>query len=165
MFEGGSQLIPSFRNEYFFLSNFYNAPVYYNGVRYRNNEAAFQAQKTMDLEERVEMSILNPSDAKRIGRHLKLRPDWEKVKEEEMYFICLSKFMFNHDLRQKLIDTWPAELIEGNDWGDRVWGMCRGEGDNKLGHILMDIRGHLIDLYSRGGCYQQRNGSKERGKP
>lgn len=38
--------ITSFRGEYAFLSNFYQAPVTYHGKRYANNEAAFQAQKT-----------------------------------------------------------------------------------------------------------------------
>lgn len=37
--------IDSFRGQYFFLSNFFPAPVIYGGLTYQNNEAAFQAQK------------------------------------------------------------------------------------------------------------------------
>ena len=37
--------ISEFRGEYYFLSNFYSAPVTYNGMCFENNEAAFQAAK------------------------------------------------------------------------------------------------------------------------
>ena len=40
-----STRINAFRNEYYFLSNFYEIPVTYQGITYQNNEAAFQAQK------------------------------------------------------------------------------------------------------------------------
>ena len=40
----------------------------------------------------------------------------------------------------KLLDTGDAILIEGNDWGDRYWGVCDGVGQNKLGLILMGLR-------------------------
>ena len=46
-------MIDNFRGEYAFLSNFYDAPVEYNGLSFRNSEAAFQAQKTIDEIERV----------------------------------------------------------------------------------------------------------------
>lgn len=148
--------ISSFRNEYFFLSNFYNCEINYRGISYQNTEAAFQAQKTMDQNERRKFSTLNPSEAKRLGRHVKLRSDWEEVKEEEMYFIVLAKFMHYQSIRNKLMATWPAKLIEGNDWGDTCWGVCRGKGENRLGQILMDIRERLLDLYSRDNFYEIR---------
>lgn len=48
---------------------------------------------------------------------------------------------------KKLIKTGDAELIEGNWWGDKYWGMCNGEGMNKLGKILMQVRKECIDFY------------------
>ena len=39
--------INSFRKEFYYLSNFYETPVTYNGLTYQNNEAAFQAQKNI----------------------------------------------------------------------------------------------------------------------
>ena len=36
-------MIDSFVREYEFLSNFYPAEVIYQGIKYKNNEAAFQA--------------------------------------------------------------------------------------------------------------------------
>lgn len=82
--------ISEFRGEYYFLSNFYSAPVTYNGMCFENNEAAFQAAKCP--ERMTEFCRLNPSEAKRLGRRVKLRGDWEAVKDTVMYEICKAKF-------------------------------------------------------------------------
>lgn len=58
-------MINEFRGKYFFLSNFYEVPVSYRGITYRNNEAAFQAQKVSSEDERKTFANLNPSDAKK----------------------------------------------------------------------------------------------------
>lgn len=136
--------INQFRGDYFFLSNFYVAPVLYKGIRFGSNEAAFQAAK---CPERVrEFCDLNPSEAKRLGRTVTLRPDWEEVKFDVMYQICMSKFMQNPDLAERLIATGDAELVEGNTWGDKIWGVCDGSGENNLGKILMQVRDKLREF-------------------
>ena len=48
-----AQKIDSFRGKYYFLSNFFPAPVIYQGLTYQNNEAAFQAQKTLSQEQKI----------------------------------------------------------------------------------------------------------------
>ena len=133
--------INEFKGKYYFLSNFYNAEITYNGYTFRNNEAAFQAQKCPSRIK--EFCDLNPSEAKRLGRHVCLRYDWEYVKEDIMYEVCKTKFIQHPDLAQLLIDTGDAALIEGNTWGDTTWGVCDGIGENKLGNILMKIRDEL----------------------
>ena len=130
--------ITQFRGKYFFLSNFFSAPVYYRGIRFENNEAAFQAAKCP--ERMREFSTLAPRGAKRLGRQVKLRPDWETAKFNVMNQVCMAKFLQNPDLAWKLVETGTAELVEGNTWGDKLWGVCNGVGENHLGHILMDIR-------------------------
>ena len=135
--------IDSFRGKYFFLSNFYPVEVDFDGFTFQNNEAAFQAMKTLDRGKRAEFTRLDPSSAKRKGRKVQLRKDWEEVKDQLMYEICLSKFNQNEDLKRKLLQTKGMELIEGNDWGDTYWGVCRGRGQNKLGKILMRVREEL----------------------
>ena len=132
--------IDNFRNEYFFLSNFYQRSVCYDGITYDNNEAAFQAQKTLDNEQRKSFAHMNPSEAKAAGRKVKLRPDWETVKYDLMFGICYAKFTQNTDLTEKLLATGDEELIEGNTWGDRIWGVVNGIGQNHLGKILMQVR-------------------------
>jgi ribA/ribD-fused uncharacterized protein len=136
-------VIDSFRGQYFFLSNFCEVPVIYDGITYLNNEVAFQAQKTINKEERIDFSMLNPSQAKRMGRRVSLRPDWEEVKFDIMYEICKAKFTQNQSYKENLLKTGDAELIEGNDWGDKIWGQVDGIGENHLGKILMRIREEL----------------------
>ena len=136
-------MINEFRGEYYFLSNFYESQVNYKGITYRNNEAAFQAQKTEKQEERLKFASINPSEAKRLGRQIKLRSDWEQVKTDCMYEICKAKFEQNPILKQRLIETNDEHLEEGNTWGDRIWGTVNGIGENRLGKILMRIRKEL----------------------
>nr|DAX47269.1 MAG TPA: NADAR protein [Caudoviricetes sp.] len=133
--------IDNFKGKYFFLSNFYMADVEYNGIKYSNNEAAFQAQKCP--ERAKEFSALDPSQAKRKGRKIKLRPDWENVKYGIMFDIVIAKFKQNPELLDKLIKTGTSQLVEGNTWGDTTWGVYRHKGKNYLGRILMKVRALL----------------------
>jgi ribA/ribD-fused uncharacterized protein len=134
-------MINLFRDEYFFLSNFYPVEIKLDGIVYPNAETAFQAQKTLDVEERHKFSMLkNPVQAKRLGRKVKLRDDWEEVKLEIMTEIVSQKFLQHPYLIEMLLQTGDEELVEGNKWGDRFWGVCKGKGENHLGKILMKIR-------------------------
>ena len=47
------QNISAFRGAYDFLSNFYPAPITYNGLVFKNNEAAFQSAKCPERRGRV----------------------------------------------------------------------------------------------------------------
>lgn len=138
-------MINQFRGEYFFLSNFFESPIIYKGISYKNNEAAFQAQKVNSPGEQSEFSNLTPADAKRKGRRVKLRKDvdWDAVKTTYMYEIVKAKFMQNAELRIKLLETGNEHLEEGNTWGDRIWGTVNGVGQNRLGKILMRVREEL----------------------
>jgi ribA/ribD-fused uncharacterized protein len=134
-------MISSFRDEYFFLSNFYPVEIKLDGIVYPNAEAAFQAQKTLNVEERRKFSMLkNPVQAKRLGRKVKLRDDWEEVKLYIMTEIVSQKFLQHPHLFEMLLQTGDEELVEGNKWGDRFWGVCKCKGENHLGKILMKIR-------------------------
>lgn len=140
--------ITKFRGRNYFLSNFYDAPVKYQGLYYQNDEAAFQSAKVIGTKQdnlRKTFTSLKPNDAKRKGRNVILRPDWEKVKDQIMYDIVYDKFTRNKDLKAKLLATGDAELVEGNTWHDTYWGydFAKKCGKNKLGKILMQVRQEL----------------------
>ena len=134
--------IRSFRGEYSFLSNFYNTPV----GEYRNAEAAFQAAKCVLPSDKAKFKNLSAVEAKRLGRRVKMRSDWNRVKVNVMLDIVRQKFANNPVLAQKLMATDGMELIEGNTWGDTTWGVDErtGKGDNWLGKILMQVRRELL---------------------
>jgi ribA/ribD-fused uncharacterized protein len=107
-------------------------------------EHLYQALKTLDLSERITiLSVGTPAAAKQLGKKVTLRPDWEERKLEFMETLVREKFLQNPKLAQLLDETGDAELVEGNWWGDRFWGVCRGEGENHLGRILMRVRTEL----------------------
>jgi hypothetical protein len=133
--------ITSFGGSNYFLSNFFMAPVSYKGFTFTNNEAAFQAQKRTTIAEIRSFTALNPGEAKYHGRKGSIRPDWDEVREDIMYDICKAKFEQNPELKALLLNTGDEYLEEGNTWGDITWGTVDGVGKNKLGLILMQLRG------------------------
>ncbi len=134
-----------FRGSFDFLSNFYPTKVDVDGVCYQNAEAAFQAQKCVEMADRAAFAGLSAAKAKRMGRQVTLRPDWDKVRLAVMEEIIRAKFTQNSDLAARLVATGTMPLAEGNAWGDTFWGVDAktGEGENNLGKILMKIREEL----------------------
>ncbi len=142
-----SKKIRSFKGEYAFLSNFYPCTVGYEGMKYPSAEHAFQAAKTLDIDQRLGMAVCpTPSEAKYCGRRLLLREDWEEVKIAVMLAVIRDKFTRNvahENIRELLLATGDAYLEEDNAHGDRFWGTVKGEGRNELGKILMQVREEL----------------------
>ncbi len=139
--------ITSFDGENAFLSNFYPSPVLFEGDIYPTVEHAFQAAKTSGAGERRAIRLTaSPAQAKRAGKRVSLRPDWEQVKGDVMLGLLRQKFSAP-ELRAKLLATGQAQLIEGNTWGDRVWGcvLIKGQwvGRNRLGRLLMQVRDEM----------------------
>lgn len=142
-------IIATFDGEYAFLSNFYYSPITIAGINFPTVEHAFQAMKTIDVAERQLIAAApTPGKAKRLGRTVHLREDWEEAKESVMYLCLKAKFSIP-ELREKLLATDEACLIEGTLWHDNEWGSCSCEkckdivGKNKLGKLLMKVREEL----------------------
>ena len=137
--------IISMVNKFLFLDNFYECQVTYKGITYQNSEAAFQAQKTVDPQERLKFANLPPQEAKSLGHLISPRDDWEEIKDQVMYEVVKAKFQQNPDLLQQLLDTGDAELIEGNNHSDAYWGvdLPLWAGYNKLGSICEKVREEL----------------------
>lgn len=143
------EVIDSFTGEYLFLSNFYLHPVEFEGREYPSNEHAFQAAKTLSVTDRQRIAMeAFPSGAKRLGRGVRLRPHWDEYWRYEVMEVLLHRKFTHPTLRKCLVDTGCAILIEGNDWGDKTWGMVPTpledwEGHNLLGWMLMRVRDAL----------------------
>ena len=142
--------ITGFHRKYDFLSNFYLCPIALDDIDYPSIEHAFQAAKTDDPDERYKLQIApSPGAAKKMGRRVKLREDWETVKLDIMLDMLRQKFTRHAELRELLLATGDAELIEGNNWNDRYWGAVKkGDewiGQNHLGRLIMQVRAELKD--------------------
>lgn len=134
-----TERIYGFRGEAFFLSNFF---VEKDGL---TSEHKFQSAKTYDPAwQRRILDAPTPAKAKYEGRSVPLRQDWEDIKLGVMRLVVQTKFT-DPDLRQMLLATGDAQLVEANTWGDRTWGVDEktGNGQNLLGRLLMETRGLL----------------------
>lgn len=137
--------IDKFRDEHFFLSNFYIHPIIINGREYKSSEHYFQACKMLRAEDHDLVSNQElPGLARKLAHLLPMRDDWDQVKDNIMRQALKEKFA-DPELKSKLLSTAPAELIEGNWWHDTYWGIDQktGEGKNMLGHLLMELRDTL----------------------
>lgn len=145
--------ILSFTGDYRWLSNFWPSPVRLTipgeknppeiaDLTYPSVENAYQAAKA-EPRQRHHFIPLSAGEAKRRGRGLVIRPDWEDIKVAVMRGLVRQKFAPGSDLGHQLLATGEAEIIEGNTWGDTFWGVCRGSGLNTLGKLLMERRHEL----------------------
>jgi hypothetical protein len=136
--------IDSFQGNYRFLSNFFPATIEYEGITYPSVENAYQASKSSSVEDHKRIAaISDPGDAKREGRLLTLRDDWDTLKFKVMEDCVRYKFTHHLELKEKLLATGDAILEEGNTWNDQIWGVSNGQGQNRLGKILMKVREEL----------------------
>ncbi|GGJ26054.1 NADAR family protein [Deinococcus roseus] len=129
-----------------YMSNFSAHRVFLKGKTWRTTEHYFQAQKFADTEFEEQLRLIeSPMKVAQAGRDRKkpLRKDWEEVKEQIMLEALRAKFTQHRDLREQLLATGNAELIEhtANDsyWADGG----DGHGLNRLGILLMQVREEL----------------------
>ena len=135
-----------FENDsYAVLSNYYEAPIVWEGLQYRNVEAAFQAQKMLDPEERKRFQKISGLKARSRGLHCMPRPNWENMRINVMLELVRAKFEQNPELIPYLLETGDTAILALNRWNDTFWGVSTrtGKGANHLGEILMKVRQEL----------------------
>lgn len=142
-------MITSFEGKYSFLSNFYACQTEYHNVKYPTSEHAYQAAKTANpIQKEAIRKADTPDDAKRLGRRVEIKSNWDEIKDEVMYEIVSNKFK-NKRMQAKLLATENEILVEGNYWHDNYWGSCicpkclQKPKGNVLGKILMRVRKEL----------------------
>jgi ribA/ribD-fused uncharacterized protein len=145
-------MINGFYGRWAFLSNFYPSPLTWEGITYPTAEHAFNAGKTADRWRRYALAeAATPALAKRKGRALDLRPEWEVwIRYAVMREVLHAKFASHPGRIAALLSTGDAVLVEGNRWHDQHWGdcycgrpKCAEPGDNHLGWMLMALRTQL----------------------
>ena len=159
-------MIKEFKDDYGFLSNFYmdaGGGFMTGATFWQTNEHFFQAMKT---EHPIHRDMIRnaawPAIAKKMGSKrgyyengllilkIDLRPDWEEIKLKVMLFGLRKKFFPGSIMAQKLMETYPKKLVEGNYWHDNYWGDCycpkcqNIQGKNMLGELLMIVRDELL---------------------
>jgi ribA/ribD-fused uncharacterized protein len=133
----------SSKTAYSEFSNFSRHGFKLKGKYWPTVEHYFQAQKfpKNPLEERIRTAS-NPGVAKKLGRSrsVRLRPDWESIKDNIMREAVMAKFSTHDELKKLLLETGDEQLIE-NAPNDSYWGCGKtGKGRNMLGKILMETR-------------------------
>jgi Uncharacterized protein conserved in bacteria len=135
-----------FTHDRFFLSNFFPCKIAFEGAIYPTTENAFQAAKS-PVGYRTRFEGCTAREAKRLGQApmtLEALAAWDAgQKVWVMLEVNMFKFLDHKDLRDRLLGTGNARLVEVNDHGDAYWGVCDGEGLNMLGRILMEIRTYI----------------------
>jgi ribA/ribD-fused uncharacterized protein len=128
------------------FSNFAAYPIELDGKVWPTSEHYFQAQKFAGTEfEEGLRRVKSPMIAARMGRDRSkpLRADWERVKDEVMRRAVLAKFTQHAELRDILLATGDAVLVE-HTRNDSYWGDGGdGRGRNMLGQILVSVREEL----------------------
>jgi len=135
--------IKGFTGEYRWLSNFWPSPFEFNNYAWPTVEHAYVAHKAHPGRlKNVYGTVIDmtPGQAKRYGRTIKIRNDFDMIKLYLMQALQYRKYTENEELLQKLLATGSREIEETNTWGDTFWGVCDGVGDNHLGKIIMGLR-------------------------
>ena len=130
--------------DHVFLSNFFESTFTEDGKQYKTVEHYFQSKKFLDQE--LEMLVVNsssPRSAKRLGRINRIDSEWwNSVRNSTMKNALGLKFTQNDDLKNKLLETNDAKLIEFSK-SDRYWGGSLKGSRNMLGIMLMELRSLL----------------------
>lgn len=141
------------------LSNFYEAPFYADGFKYRHVEQFLFCKKAEfardDASKQKILTANTPAECKKIGKHIKVvQKDWYPEEILVMKKGLREKFMQNAALKEFLIATGEKTLLEASP-KDKFWGIGMGlkgvatsdrvvwSGKNRLGEMLMDLRNQL----------------------
>jgi len=129
---------------YNWFSNMEVTPLIIDGVQWPSVENYFQSQKSLEPSVQYSFRKITPSESKRLGRSVLIRPDWEQVKEAVMEKALRIKFA-RDPWKSQLKATGDEQIIEWNNWNDKEWGVSIYDnvGNNKLGLLLMKIRTEL----------------------
>lgn len=145
------------------FSNLYRREILVDGIAYPTSEHAYQAAKARRPEVR-DWILAAPSPAllAMVAHGLyqwDIVPEWSRIKFDRMRTVLRAKFTQHEDLRDLLLSTGSARLVESatvDNPVNRLWGEVNGKGKNMLGVLLMELRAQLGSEAKRG-----RSGRRE----
>lgn len=133
--------------EYGYLSNLFKRELTFEGQFFLTRESAYQYGKPKDPEVADWIVSAPKPHLVAAAAHalfsFDINPDWQTTKVDRMRAVILAFFRQHDDLREKLLATGDAALIEESK-SDAFWGLGKkGKGKNMLGVLLMEVRSFL----------------------
>jgi ribA/ribD-fused uncharacterized protein len=132
------------------FSNLYRRAIEFEGEVFPTSEHAYQAGKARKREVRDwVLSAPSPALVAMAAHGLyywDIAPGWSRTKFDRMRGVIRAKFTQHEDLRELLLSTGDARLVESatvDNEVNRLWGEVNGEGRNMLGQLLMELRAEL----------------------
>ncbi len=134
------------------FSNLHKRTIFFEDREYPTSEHAYQAGKAR--KESVREWILSAPSPSLVamaahGLYIwDITPNWASIKFDRMRQVLRAKFTQHEDLRNLLLSTDNARLVEAtktNNAVNRLWGEVNGKGKNMLGVLLMELREDLRD--------------------
>ena len=139
---------------YVWATEFENLHTYWNyaepgftfqGISFRGPEQFFQLHKVGDpgspafARQAARFAGASAEEAYDMGRSVRLREDWETVKDNAMRATLRLKFGQSDELKHFLLATHPHLLVSVKS--DAYWGTGNdGLGLNRLGELLVELR-------------------------
>ena len=154
------------------FSNLFPRPMVFEGREFSTAEHAYQAGKARKEEVREWiLSAPTPGLVAMAAHGLytwDVVSDWSQIKYDRMREVLRAKFVQHEDLRQVLLSTGSARIVEAGrvvNAVNRTWGEVNGKGLNMLGVLLMELRSELRkEGHSKNGKIVKLNGRNGFGK-
>ena len=132
------------------FSNLFRREIVFEGERFVTSEHAYQAGKARKPAVRAWLMAAPSPALLAMAAHglyyWDVAPGWSKTKFDRMRAVLHAKFTQHDDLRDLLLSTKTARLVESateDNAVNRLWGEVNGEGRNMLGEMLMELRAKL----------------------
>jgi|RifCSPhighO2_12_1023870.scaffolds.fasta_scaffold02188_9 ribA/ribD-fused uncharacterized protein len=153
------------------FSNLYRREIEFEGENFPTSEHAYQAGKARKPEVRKWlMDAPSPALLAMAAHGLyvwDINSDWSRIKFDRMKGVLMAKFTQHEDLKQLLLSTGTARLVESatvDNAVNRLWGEVRGIGKNRLGELLMEVRAELA-VATEPAKSKNKNKSKSKAEP
>ncbi|MBZ9696482.1 MULTISPECIES: NADAR family protein [unclassified Mesorhizobium] len=132
------------------FSNLFRREIEFEGERFATSEHAYQAGKARKPEVKAWLMAAPSPALLAMAAHglyyWDVSPGWSRTKFDRMRCVLQAKFTQHEDLRELLVSTGSARLIETatvDNEVNRLWGEVNGQGRNMLGELLMELRAKL----------------------